>query len=180
MHTPNTYQLNENEFVDTYGFFTLCNASKYVYHVPEGMNSGKLGKYSGCQVTLCNTCRMHYGIIVKIKETNLKSTIKIKKLDFEEFKNRLKNFTKYTTWVSKKREAGERVFGYLREHNPIYIQRDKNWIKDFNSSSKIGDYVVTKIENKRGKLRYLYGRKCIFIVTHNRGYCNGFLVLPID
>lgn len=180
MYTPNTFILNKNQFVDTYGFFALCNDSEYVFHVPKGMRYGKLKKYSGYQVTLSIVTWMHYGLIIEIKETNRKSNLSIKSINLEEYKERLEKFNKYSTWVTEKRKEGIKLFDYLRQHNPIYIQRNKNWIKSYNLDSKIGSYIIVKINDNKGKLRPLFGRECIFIVTYNRGYNNGFLVLPID
>lgn len=180
MYTPNTTALKDNQFVDTYGFFTLRKESAFVYHVPKNMNYGKLGRYSGCRVKLRLIRHTHYGNIIQIDETNLKTSHSIKKLDFNEFNKRYKNFIEYNTWVSKKRKEGESLFHFLRKHNPIYIQKDKNWIKEFKLGSKTGDYVIIKLETKKGKLKSLYGRECIFIVTYNKGFKNGFLVLPLD
>jgi hypothetical protein len=180
MFTANTYPLQDNQFVDTYGFFTLRNESTFEYHVPKNTKYGKLGRHSGYRVKLSLIGQMRYGVIIQIDETHLKTTKSIKKLDFNKFNEVYKKFNEYDTWVSEKRKEGKRLFRFLRKHNPIYIQKSKDWIRDYRVGSKTGDYAIVKVETKKGKLKSLYGRKCIFMVTYNKGYKNGFLVLPLD
>jgi hypothetical protein len=180
MYTPNTHPLKDNQFVDTYGFFTLRNKTAFNYHVPKNMNYGKIGRYSGSCIRLKLTGYTHYGNVVTIEPTNLESTKYIKTLDLRDFKEQYKRFANFETWTSKKRIEGENLFSFLHKHNPIYIQKHKNWIKQFNKDSKIGQHVIISIKSNHGKLKLLKGHKCIFIVTYNKGFKNGFIVLPLD
>ena len=123
---------------------------------------------------------MHYGNIVEIEGTKTKSEKNIKTLNLSVFKKKYKRFKNFQNWTKSKRKEGEKLFGYLRKHNPIYIQKSKDWIKKFDKDSKIGQHIIMKNTSNSISLRSLKGRECIFIVTYNKGYNNGFMVLPID
>jgi len=179
MYTPNTFQLKENQFVDTYGFFTLTEKKSFIYHVAKNMKYGKIGKYSGFRVKLSLIYTSHYGHIIEMESTQLSANQKIKKIDLVEFNKRQKKFSEFDSWTSEKRTEGVQYFNFLRKHNPIYIQKHKDWIKQFDSESKIGDYITIKITKRTGKLKSLIGLDCIFVVTYNSGFKNGFMVLPL-
>ncbi|MDG4945737.1 hypothetical protein NMK71_04865 [Weeksellaceae bacterium KMM 9713] len=167
-------------FVDPYGLFTLRNESSFIYHVPNDLKYGIFREYSGYQVKLSRLYELNYGDYVFLSETNLKSSKKIKKLDMEEFLEKHKKFSAYETWVKDKKEEGIRLFRFLRKHNPIYVQKDREWVREFISRTWTGDYLTYKPDSRRGNLKSLYGRQCIFVVTNNKSFRIGFLVLPID
>lgn len=180
MFTPNTYPLKKSQFVDTYGFFTLSNDKSIFFDVPKKMGHGKIGKFKGLRVKLTCIYSMHYGRVIQIEPTNIKSTKKTKPLSLIEFNKMYISFASYQTWTNKKREAGKELFSFLRDHNPIYIQKEKNWIKQFNKYSRLGEFTILKIKSKSGNLSSFYGKNCLFVVTYNVGFKNGFLVLPIQ
>jgi hypothetical protein len=179
MNTSNTYNLTENQLVDTYGFFTLREEHLFFYDVPKEMHSGKLSKFRGAQIKLELIATKRYGNILSITATNKKSAARTRKIDLQKFEAEQKRFSKLLFWNQTKRQEGIKFFNYLRAYNPLYIQKPKDWIKEDREGSRVGDYVVRKVRSKNGVLKPLDGFNCLFVVTYNKGYNNGFLVIPI-
>jgi len=179
MYTPNTYRLSENQLADTYGFFTLREEQSFLYDVPKEMHAGKLSRFKGTQIKLELVATMRYGNIVSIEATNKKSAIRTQKIDLHKFEAEQRRFSELSGWNQTKRQEGIKFFNYLREYNPLYIQKTKDWIKEVRVGSSVGDYVVRKVSAKNGVLKPLDGIECLFVVTYNKGYNNGFLVIPI-
>lgn len=180
MYTPNTYPLSSNEFVDTYGLFTLRNEKSFVFDVPKDWNTGKLSHYKGCKVKLTLICQKKYGNVLSIEPTKNKSENTILPVNLDDFEKKYREFGALPTWVTKKRKLGIELFSFLRGHNPIYIQKPKDWIKEFRIGSATGDFIIKKVESTTGKLKSLNGQNCLFVVTYNKGFKNGFMVLPLS
>lgn len=179
MNSQNTYALSDRQFVDSYGFFTLRKENSFLYDVPKEMHTGKLSQFRGCKVRLTVISTMHYGNIIQFEATKLKSKDRIKKVDLNEFKFEQKKFSELQNWNKTKRDVGINFFKFLRSHNPIYLQKSKDWIKEMQSGSKKGDYVVLRVAAKIGLLKPYDGMDCLFVVTYNKGYKNGFMVIPV-
>ncbi len=45
MYTPKTYPLSENQFVDSYGFFTLRESQEFLYDVVKMTIGGLVGVF---------------------------------------------------------------------------------------------------------------------------------------
>ena len=181
MNTANTFSLTDNQLVDTYGFFTFLKDNHCFYNVPENSNSGTLSKFRGLKVKLKRIKKFHYGDIievVKIKH-NIGTKADISFVNLSDFIELQKKYSELATWTKEKKLKGYILFEFLRAHNPIYIQKEKNWIKKIKPGSRIGDFVVLKIEKNNSQLKYLEGLDCLFVATYNKGFKNGFLVLPI-
>jgi hypothetical protein len=175
----NTFQLEDNTFVDLYGFFTLREEKSFDFVVPEYLKKGKLSKYKGQVVRLTEIAEIHYGKIIKIEPIGIAEGYEIKPINILDFKTQSSVFYSLENWTSHKKLEGIKLFTFLRSHNPIYIQKDKNWKKQFIETSKAGDYFITKLESEKGSLKQLNGKSCLFVATYNKGFNNGFLVIPL-
>jgi len=176
----NTFQLGENTFVDLYGFFTLRDEKSFDFVVPEYLKKGKLSKYKGQVVRLTEIAEKHYGKIIKIEPIGIAESYEIKPINISDFNAQSAVFYSLGNWTNHKKLEGIKLFTFLRSHNPIYIQKDKDWKKQYIETSKAGDYFITKIESEKGSLKLINGKSCLFVATYNKGFNNGFIVIPLE
>ena len=177
---PRTYTLSENQFVDSYGFFTLRESQEFLYDVPYGTNGGKLSKYEGSKVLLKLITSTHYGRVVEAIPTNQVSAVREKEISLIEFKAEQKKFNPLYGWTKDKRKKGVHFFNFLSDYNPIYVQKQKNWILENSGQSRVGEFLVKKVESKTGLLKAYDGKNCLFVLTNTKGFKNGFMVIPIQ
>lgn len=85
MRISNTFQLEENTFVDLYGFFTLRKEKSFDFIVPEYLKKGKLSKYKGQVVRLTEIAEKHYGKIIKIEPIGIAESKKMKAVNILNF-----------------------------------------------------------------------------------------------
>lgn len=180
MYNPRTYPLSENQFVDSYGFFTLRESQEFLYDVPYGTNVGKLSKYEGRKVLLKLISSTHYGRIVEAIPTNQLSAVRGKEISLIEFKAEHKKFSTLKTWTKDKHIQGVHFFNFLSDYNPIYVQKQKNWVLENSGQSLIGEFLVKKVDSKTGLLKAFEGKNCLFVLTNTKGFKNGFMVIPIQ
>ena len=180
MRISNTFQLEENTFVDLYGFFTLREEKSFDFIVPEYLKKGKLSKYKGQVVKLTEIGEKNYGKIIKIEPIGITENKEIKPINILDFNIHSAVFYSLENWNNLKKLEGIKFFKFLRSYNPIYIQKNKDWKKQYIETSKAGDYFITKLENENGSLKSLNGKSCLFVATYNKGFNNGFLVIPIE
>lgn len=180
MYTPKTYPLSENQFVDSYGFFILRESQEFLYDVPYGTNGGKLSKYEGSKVLLKLITSTHYGRVVEAIPTNQVSAVRGKEISLIEFKAEHKKFSSSNGWTKDKRKKGVHFFNFLSYYNPIYVQKQKNWILENSGQSRVGEFLVKKVESKTGLLKAFDGKNCLFVLTNTKGFKNGFMVIPIQ
>jgi hypothetical protein len=177
---PRTYPLSENQFVDSYGFFTLRESQEFLYDVPYGTNGGKLSKYEGSKVLLKLITSTHYGRVVEAIQTNQVSAVRGKEISLIEFKAEHKKFSSLNGWTKDKRKKGVHFFNFLGEYNPIYVQKQKNWILENSGQSSVGGFLIKKISSKTGLLKAFDGKNCLFVLTNTKGFKNGFMVIPVQ
>ena len=177
---PRTFPLSENQFVDSYGFFTLRESQEFLYDVPYGTNGGKLSKYEGSKVLLKLITSTHYGRVVEAIPTNQVSAVRGKEISLIEFKAEHKKFSSLNGWTKDKRIQGVHFFNFLSDYNPIYVQKQKNWILENSGQSRVGEFLVKKVETKTGLLKAFDGKNCLFVLTNTKGFKNGFMVIPIQ
>jgi hypothetical protein len=176
----NTFELQDNTFVDLFGFFTLRDEKSFDFIVPEYLKNGKLSKYKGQVVKLTEIAEKHYGKIIKIEPIGIAESKEMKSINILDFNTQSAVFYSLLNWNNLKKLEGIKLFKFLRSYNPIYIQKNKDWKKQFIETSKAGDYFITLLENEKGSLKQLNGKTCLFVASYNKGFNNGFLVIPIE
>jgi hypothetical protein len=177
---PRTYSLSQNQFVDSYGFFTLREDQEFLYDVPYETNGGKLSQYKGSKVLIKLISTTHYGKVVEVNPTGQSSVVRNQEISLIEFKVEQKRFGSIRTWTQKKQINGVHFFNYLRDYNPIYIQKQKNWILENLGKSSVGEFLVKKVNSKSGVLKAFDGKNCLFVLTNTKGFKNGFMVIPVQ
>ncbi len=179
MIPPNTHNLNDNTFVDAFGFFALKKEDAFEMVVPDYISRGKLAKYRGQKIRLTRICRKHYGDIIEITSIGPAQYGDIKTINLKDFKRESAKFHSIPVWNQQKRTEGQNLFAFLRGYNPVYFQRNKLWIKQYRETSKIGDYFMLTFSGERGMLRDLNSKTCLIVVTYNKAYKHGFMAIPV-
>lgn len=171
-------QAGSFRFIDTSGYFCLREESSFTYHVPSFINVGRFRKFRGKQVKLRRITTYGEGDLVEVTPTNKKATKSPTEIDFNAFLSYHRPFAEIQTWTEKKKVLGTALFHFLNSHNPIRIVKFKHEVV---GRTNRGNYLIDEVsEGKNGLLRQFRGRQCLFVVTYNRSFYNGFLVLPVQ
>jgi hypothetical protein len=183
MLNPKTYPLSDTTFVDVYGFFAYRKEDEFELKVPEYFTHGKLCKYKNKVVKLRRIEKYHYGDIAEIEHIEQRSTPTqdiSKRIKLSEFVKTAAPFQSILNYNSKKIHEGYKLFDYLRNYNPIYFTKDKDWKKPFRESSKVGDYFILNAVDHNFKSRLLNKHSYLIIATYNKGYKNGFMAIELE